>query len=157
LVATRRPHSRDHLCELFWEGPDDPRGALRWSLAKIRSLLGDAESEHLIADRERIVFDPAGAVVDLISVDQDVRLDLEAGSTEALTRAAGCFRGEFLDGADLPACYRYHEWWVAERESLRGLRMRILSVLVERLRGQPESALAYARVRVQIDPFSEAA
>src|SRR5437773_5113620 len=71
LVATRRPHSRDHLCELFWDGPDDPRGALRWSLTKIRSLLGDADSMRLIADREHIAFDPVGAVVDLISVYRD--------------------------------------------------------------------------------------
>jgi DNA-binding SARP family transcriptional activator/tetratricopeptide (TPR) repeat protein len=157
LVATRRPHSRDQLCELFWDGPDDPRGALRWSLTKIRSLLGDAESVHLIADRERIAFDPAGAVVDLVAVHQDVGADPATASTEALSRAAGLFRGEFLDGADLPACYRYHEWWVAERESLRGLRTRILSVLVGRLHDQPESALASARTLVQIDPFSEAA
>src|SRR5215470_5582446 len=39
LVATHRPHSRAELCELFWEDPDDPRAALRWSLTKIRQLL----------------------------------------------------------------------------------------------------------------------
>src|SRR5437773_4398018 len=115
LVATRRPHTRDHLCELFWEGPDDPRGALRWSLTKIRSLLGDSESTRLIADRERIAFDAAGAVVDLNSVHRDAGADPAAASTEALSRAAADFRGEFLEGTDLPGCYRYHEWWVAER------------------------------------------
>ena len=36
LVATHQAHSRAELCELFWEGPDDPRAALRWSLTKIR-------------------------------------------------------------------------------------------------------------------------
>ena len=25
LVATHARHSRAHLCELLWEGPDDPR------------------------------------------------------------------------------------------------------------------------------------
>ena len=29
------------MCELFWEGPDDPRGGLRWALSKIRPLLDD--------------------------------------------------------------------------------------------------------------------
>ena len=29
LAATARPHLRSHLCDLLWEGPDDPRAALR--------------------------------------------------------------------------------------------------------------------------------
>ena len=29
LAATSRTHLRERLCELLWEGPDDPRAALR--------------------------------------------------------------------------------------------------------------------------------
>src|SRR5262249_16314479 len=54
LVATGRPHTRDRLCELFWDGPDDPKGALRWSLTKIRAFLGPSEHSRLVADREHI-------------------------------------------------------------------------------------------------------
>jgi hypothetical protein len=32
LAIDGRKHRRERLCELFWEVPDDPRGALRWSL-----------------------------------------------------------------------------------------------------------------------------
>ncbi|HVR02061.1 MAG TPA: alpha/beta hydrolase, partial [Polyangia bacterium] len=32
LVATAKPHLRERLCALLWDGPDDPRAALRWSL-----------------------------------------------------------------------------------------------------------------------------
>jgi DNA-binding SARP family transcriptional activator len=39
LVATGRAHSRSHLCGLLWDGPDDPRAALRWSLTKLRPLV----------------------------------------------------------------------------------------------------------------------
>jgi DNA-binding SARP family transcriptional activator/tetratricopeptide (TPR) repeat protein len=157
LVATGRPHSREQLCEIFWDGPDDPKGALRWSLTKIRSLVRDSAHTRLLADRERIMFDSARTVVDLITVKGNLGDDPLVASTEALTRAASLFRGEFLDGADLPGCYRYHEWWVAERESLRSLRGRILAALVDRLRGEPEAALRHARSRVQCEPFSEAA
>jgi DNA-binding SARP family transcriptional activator len=45
LAATARPQRREHLCELLWEVPDDPRGSLRWSLSKIAGA-GNA----LIAD-----------------------------------------------------------------------------------------------------------
>jgi DNA-binding SARP family transcriptional activator len=27
LALTRRPHQREELCEMFWDLPDDPRGA----------------------------------------------------------------------------------------------------------------------------------
>ena len=30
--------------------------------------------------------------------------------------AAGLLQGEFLDGLDLPSCYRFHHWCLAERE-----------------------------------------
>ena len=39
LAVVRRPQRRDRLCAMFWEIPDDPRGALRWSLSKLRALL----------------------------------------------------------------------------------------------------------------------
>ena len=32
-------HRRERLCALLWEGPDDPRAQLRWSLSKLRPLL----------------------------------------------------------------------------------------------------------------------
>ena len=40
LAVTARQHQRERLCEIFWDVPDDPRGALRWSLSKIRQVLG---------------------------------------------------------------------------------------------------------------------
>ncbi len=51
LVATHERQSRAHLCELLWEGPDDPRAALRWSLTKIRSLLDDGPPRLLSLSR----------------------------------------------------------------------------------------------------------
>ena len=47
LASVERPQRRERLCEMFWEVPDDPRGALRWSVSKLRQILGDAlDSEH---------------------------------------------------------------------------------------------------------------
>ena len=40
LVITRRPHTRSRLCSLLWDVTDDPRGALRWCLSKVRHLVG---------------------------------------------------------------------------------------------------------------------
>jgi len=157
LAATHRPHSRTHLCEMFWEGPDDPRAALRWSLTKIRPLLDDEDRPRLVADHERVSFEASDVEVDLLSLDRDVGPNPMNASTERLAHAAGRFRGEFLEALDLPECYRYHEWWTSERESLRARRVTLLSTLVERLKQTPEAALTYARARVLVDPLCEAA
>ena len=31
---------REHLCELLWEIPDDPRGSLRWMRIRSPALIG---------------------------------------------------------------------------------------------------------------------
>ena len=54
LALTGRPHRRERLCDLFWELPDDPRGALRWSLSKLRAVLNNLARPRVDADRERV-------------------------------------------------------------------------------------------------------
>jgi DNA-binding SARP family transcriptional activator len=157
LVATGKPHLRERLCALLWDGPDDPRAALRWSLTKIRPLL-DAGAERLAADRERVAFEPGDAVVDVDVVRRALEGGVEAAPTDVLRAAAARFRGEFLEGLELPSCYRFHEWCVGEREALRALRVRVLAELGARLGAEaPEEALGYARARVLVDPLTEAA
>ncbi|MGV8987240.1 MAG: AfsR/SARP family transcriptional regulator [Cypionkella sp.] len=51
LCLLPRRFRREYLCELLWEIPDDPRGALRWSLSKMRRLLDDGERSRILADR----------------------------------------------------------------------------------------------------------
>ena len=58
LLLTLRPHRRDRLCELLWEVPDDPRGALRWSLSKLRPVVNDSSNECLVADRGGLQTNP---------------------------------------------------------------------------------------------------
>jgi len=51
LAVTARPHSRDRLCALLWPLPDDPRGALRWSLTRLRPLVDEPSRRRIVADR----------------------------------------------------------------------------------------------------------
>lgn len=151
LAVTGRPHLREHLCDLMWQGPDDPRAALRWSLTKLRAVVGDA----LEADRERIAL--AKTATDLRFVNDVAGGGLAAADTDVLREAAVAFRGELLDGLALPDCWAWHEWWSAERASVRALREAVLDALIERSSGSPVEALRWARERVAIDPLSEAA
>jgi DNA-binding SARP family transcriptional activator len=157
LVATRTPQTRQTLCDLLWDGPDDPRGALRWSLSKLRDVIDDAAAIRLRADRERV-----GFVADRTFIDVDRVHTLVDGSPEqatlgALAEAAALLKGEFLDGLDLPSCHRFHHWCMAERERLGTVRRRVLGVLLDRLQNDPQQALPYARALVAADPLSEPA
>jgi DNA-binding SARP family transcriptional activator len=155
LVATATTHSRQALCDLLWEGPDDPRAALRWSLTKLRPLVNDAGFEHLIADREHVSFSPGKAQVDTGRISELLGETPEKAILADLEEASALLQGEFLDGLDLPSCYRFHHWCLAERERWGALRQRILSRVLERLGDDPDRALPYARAMVAADPLSE--
>ena len=157
LVATEKPQSRQSLCDLLWDGPDDPRAALRWSLTKLRPLVNDSGFERLKADRERISFLLDDALVDVHRLDTLLPQGLQAAGLAEIEEAAGLLQGEFLDGLDLPSCYHFHHWCLSERERWGALRRRVLALAVEKLQGDPERALPYARSMVAVDPLAEAA
>lgn len=150
LVGTGKSQLRDRICDLLWEGPDDPRAELRWSLTKLRPLV----EGHLVADRERIEFQGDGVTVDLQQFRRMIGRGIEKASVHDLYRAAQLVRGELLDGLDLPSCYRFQQWLVAERETLRQLHVGILARLSDRI-GPSDEALVYARRRAVIDAFNE--
>ncbi|HEY2030668.1 MAG TPA: BTAD domain-containing putative transcriptional regulator [Myxococcales bacterium] len=154
LLVEDREHTRDELCSLFWELPDDPRGALRWSLSRLRPLLDEPRRPRLIADRDRVRIDPRDAAVDLRSVRL---LDASgaAAGTAALALAAKLFRGELLEGLELPGAFRFQAWCVARREEARGLHRRILRRLAAKL--EPEESLPVVRRLLEFDPADEAA
>lgn len=154
LVATGIRHRREWLCDLLWEGPDDPRGELRWSLAKIRPLLDAGGTIRLKTDRSGVAFEPREATVDLVTA-RALLADVSNAPIQTLKTAIALFRSEFLDGLDLPACYRFQEWCLAERAAASALRLGALRALVDRLADDPEAALVHARALVAADPLSE--
>jgi DNA-binding SARP family transcriptional activator/tetratricopeptide (TPR) repeat protein len=146
LAVTGRPHLRERLCSLLWEGPDDPRAALRWSVAKLRPLV----EPHLLATRDRVELRYEAA-----RIDAQILCPPATATLDLLEQSAALFRGELLEGLDLAACFRYQQWVVGERERFRQLQIAILTELIKR-HGKGEAALGHARRRVMIDPFNEA-
>jgi DNA-binding SARP family transcriptional activator/tetratricopeptide (TPR) repeat protein len=156
LAATGRQHRRDRLCSLLWDVPDDPRGALRWSLSRIRGLVDEADNRRLISDRDWVGFESKDADIDLLRLRRNVR-GLESMPLDALERLAGLFRGEFLECIDLPDLHDFQAWCVAEREDVRRLQVRILEAIARQTAHAPEAALPHAKKLVHIDPFNVAA
>jgi DNA-binding SARP family transcriptional activator/pimeloyl-ACP methyl ester carboxylesterase len=157
LVLTGRPHRRDRLCRLLWDVPDDPRGALRWSLSRLRPLVDEPGHARILADRNSVGFERSGAAIDIVTLRAGLPADLATVSADALRRALTAFRGDFLEGLELPDCFEFYSWCIAEREEARRLRSRLLAALVTRLREQPDIALPYAREHAQLEPADEEA
>jgi pimeloyl-ACP methyl ester carboxylesterase len=107
LLLIAKPVRRDRLCELFFDIPDDPRAALRWSLNKIRHVLGD-NAALLIADRERVALDSSGFMFDVDHLTPESALEVP------------------LPGLDLPGLDDYSMWLASERAALDRQRGRYL-------------------------------
>jgi DNA-binding SARP family transcriptional activator len=152
LLVEPREHSREQLCSLFWDAPDDPRGALRWSLSRLRPLLDEPGSQRLIADRERVRLDPLGASIDLRTVEA---LQTSEAEADELQRTELLFRGELLEGLELSEAFRFQAWCTARREEARRLHAQLLRRLCAKL--EPQRALPVARRLVELDPGDEAA
>jgi pimeloyl-ACP methyl ester carboxylesterase/DNA-binding SARP family transcriptional activator/class 3 adenylate cyclase/tetratricopeptide (TPR) repeat protein len=147
LAVVDRPQRRERLCEMFWEIPDDPRGALRWSLSKIRQILKPDADRDLHADRNMVALECGTIGLDIAPLKGLAPREVDRLDTGTLEDLAARFRGGFLDGLVLPRCPDYEAWRIAIAEEMEVLRLRILRVLVDRLRsGDPARALTQARV-----------
>jgi DNA-binding SARP family transcriptional activator/pimeloyl-ACP methyl ester carboxylesterase len=154
LSVTERPHSRERLCRMFWDATDDPRGALRWSLSKLRAL-DDEGNPRIRADRRTVAFDPGGATVDALEVRKAAAVGLDGLSLGRVRELAAMFRGAFLEGLELPDFDEFQAWRVAQREQFRQLHLGLLRTLVARSEANSEEAVAHARELVRLAPGDE--
>ncbi|KZE35476.1 alpha/beta fold hydrolase [Chelatococcus daeguensis] len=155
LAMTDRPQRRERLCEMFWEIPDDPRGALRWSLSKIRQIVENGEGGVLEADRNTVYLNKDGLVLDAAPLRGLGIRDIEALGTESLEALAGAFRGRFLDDLSLPRCPEFEAWRIAVGDEFDVTRLRLLRFLIDRLADEPERALVHARMLQALEPDDE--
>jgi len=155
LALTPREHRREWLCQLLWPGVDDPRGALRWSLSRLRPVVSDSGRGPLGASHDAVQLETKDVEVDALRMRRLTGADPLGARTDALAEAAGLFRGDPLEGLDLPDAPDFQAWCVAQREELRRAEIRILDVLVDRLRPTPDEAVPYAQRRVRLDRDDE--
>ena len=152
LALANRPLRRERLCTLLWDAPDDPKGALRWSLSKLRPIINEPDRTRILATRELVSFDADGVHIDLAAVKSRLDGGTEGVETAALKELQAEFRGDFLEGLELSACPDFEVWRIAVREEARSLHRRLLAALVERHAGDADAALPFVRSAVGLDP-----
>jgi pimeloyl-ACP methyl ester carboxylesterase len=152
LAVVGRPQNREHLCEMFWDVPDDPRGSLRWSLSKLRQVVNGDGHEPLTADRNFIELRTGKDVtVDWHQVKPLSTADPGAIALDEIETWAGN-PGGFLDDLSLPRCPVFEAWRTALANEFDVLRCRIFRAAVDRLREDPARALPLARALCTLNP-----
>lgn len=117
---------RERLCELFFDIPDDPRAALRWSLSKIRTMLGD-HADALIADRERVELVSDGIETDVREAEALLQA-LDVAGEEEIERLTALVHAALdtpLAGLELSGLDGYSAWLAAERSLIDDVRARL--------------------------------
>ncbi|WP_164155320.1 hypothetical protein [Sandarakinorhabdus rubra] len=116
LALEPRRHRRERLCELLWDIPDDPRAALRWSLAKLRPLLDTPD--RLQAGRGDVGLDTDGLLIDVAQVRAAVADRLHLLPPERLEALFIAANQTFLADCDLPAQPLFDAWIGAVRREM---------------------------------------
>ena len=153
LAAADRPQRRERLCEMFWDVPDDPRQALRWSLSKLRQILEDA----LKSDHDTIAIDVSAVRVDHHRVRNALAEDVRQLGVAELETLALLFRGPFLEDLSLPRCPDFEAWRTALAGETELMQLRLRRILIDRLtKSEPERALVHARALLALRPDDRA-
>lgn len=145
LSLAPHPVSRERLCELFWQVPNDPRGELRWCLSKLRGLLDEPGRPRVLADQGRVALDLEGYDVDALRVLRAAGAGVTRLSSDDLLPLSAVFGGDFLDGLAAEGSPDLQHWLAARRSEFRSLRTAIIAEIGRRsLPGTP-AGLAAAR------------
>ncbi len=160
LALEPEAHQRSTLCDWIWPDTADPRGALRWSLTKLREVLGDAGVEALVSTRDSISLDPARVRTDMRELQQ--LLDSEQPDVEALAEFERRFDRSPLAELDIGASSEFELWLESRRSAMGKLHQQLLGTLIESLMAEGDApsldrALEYARTRVTLDPYDNRA
>lgn len=152
LVATGRPHRRERLCELFWDLPNDPKAALRWSLTKLRKVVDNCDRARIVADRERVAIDIETIRIDILEDHARLRDGAENLSVAALEDMARRLDAVLLDGLDGAGDESFDAWLVAEREDARVARAKVLGLLATHSDMSTVAAAKWMRLWRDADP-----
>ena len=151
LALAPRPMTRGHLCELLWDVPNDPRGELRWSLSKVRSLVDERGRRRVQTRADTVWLDLSDCLVDAIEVARATGEGIEtlpAGRQRAL---AALFSGDFLEGLAIGRSSAFDGWLTAQRRRFRGCHAALLEHLVKRV--PDDEAFPYLEHWLQLAPF----
>lgn len=144
LASAPHGRSRAEVARVLFDGAEDPLGALRWTLAATRRLLG--MPELLKGDPLRLELPPEATL--------DVRV-VESGVATALEEPG--LGEDLLAGLRFADCPIFETWLVGEQRRLRRAATVLLrdAALAANARGEHDQTLRWATTLAAREPFDE--
>lgn len=146
LALSPGSHSRQSLCELLWDTPDDPRAALRWSLSKLRPILNAGGVERLGSDRTNVWLDRTELEVD---VDVIAAPDADQSNEDLWKLSASTL----LDDCELPNQHSYSAWLEKRRSDLQRARSQLAMDATRKASPSPDEHDRWAQRWLSVAPF----
>ncbi|MBA2724728.1 MAG: SARP family transcriptional regulator [Actinobacteria bacterium] len=145
LLLSHGPHTRTHLAELLFSNAEDPLGALRWNLSRLRKALGLPQS--LRGNDLQLGLSPDSVV--------DVHI-LTTGTWTEAVRVRGLGR-DLLEGVSFSSDPVFDTWLMLERLRVRSVERSVLREAAAACigTGRLETAADFASRALAIDPFDE--
>ncbi len=162
-VEADRPHRREALAGLLWPDQSDQTALhnLRHALHHLQRAIGSQQATppFLLISRDALQFNPSSDhAVDALLFKGLVSTQEGAGDwLLRLQRAAGMYRGPFLQDFSLGSSYALEEWVLQKRVWLDQLMGAALDELAGAFEAQREydRAEEYARRLLVLDPWDE--
>ncbi|ANN79463.1 transcriptional regulator [Bordetella flabilis] len=153
LALAPHPLTREHLCELLWDIPNDPRGELRWCLSKARTLLDEPGRRRVETVQEMVGLDLADCQVDALEIGQAMQQGIDVLETGRLRALALLFAGDFLAGLEVDRSPFFKNWLTAQRRRFRSCHAAVLEHLVARLPAGCEEGYACLDKWLALAPY----
>jgi TolB-like protein/DNA-binding SARP family transcriptional activator len=153
LALSQRPVSRDHLCDLLWDVPDDPRSELRWCLSKLRGVLDEPGRQRVRTADDRIWLDLDDCRVDVLTLAEAAEVPVLLTDTKVTT----LWTGEFLEGFVLDRSPALGAWIAAQRRHWHGIYADMLERRIAMPDGAAADRLALVERWISLSPLDERA
>jgi DNA-binding SARP family transcriptional activator/TolB-like protein len=145
--------TRSRLCELLWDVPNDPRGELRWSLSKLRSVLDAGDRRRIVARGDALELDLTECDVDALTLARAMRAGVGPLDTHALRELEAQFVGDFAEGLAIDRNPEFESWLGTQRRQFREFHVAVLEKLVDQLADQPSESFRYLEKWLQLAPY----
>lgn len=122
LALAPRATPRHRLCRLLWDTASDPRGELRWSLSKLRGVLG---ASRITSSEDFIRLELADSFVDALEIQRATQAGIGTLTPARARDLLALFDGEFLEGLELDTGVELTAWVVAQRRHFSALRVEL--------------------------------
>jgi DNA-binding SARP family transcriptional activator/TolB-like protein len=155
LALAERPVGRSQLCDLLWDGPNDPRAELRWALSKLRRLLESPGRRVVVTRSDHLGLALAADEVDVLAIRAALGKGPDALSgwpPQRLDTLASLVGGDLLEGIAVDRNPAFESWLAGQRRHVRTMHLVLLGHLIDVLPPDSDRRLSLLEHRAALLP-----